>query len=293
MNRRWKFPDRSLLLLLGVLALAVWVIWRAVPALLMSAAIMMAMIVDARPPMPRAMKAMCDKDGGTRVYERVADVDGYAILPGEDSPTVEEIAGGKVSNATTWGGCFPCFEELVKNRYAFVETYYVDPTGRQRKNFKDTSYVAKTGLYRYRLVDRADNPELCGAFDRIRERIANLRRFDSSLGEWSEPGLSIFDRQFREFEPVLNGHCVHAEPIDAFSALYAIRHTRQIVGHSTWRGNPSDIERFRAYVGSADGKHAIAESVAYIYRGAPPHNTAILAECGGAFLPPITQILQP
>lgn len=297
MNRGWKFPDRSLLLLLSVLALAVWAIWRAVPSLLastkMTTALAMLMWINVNPPMPREMKAMCDKDAGLRIHERIADVDGYAILPGEDEPTIEQIASGKVSDAKMMGGCFPCFEELVKNRYAFIETYYIAPHERfDHGNIQADFYAARTGLYRYRLIRRIDNPGLCEPFDRVREGIDRLKY----AGRRNSPPLELlagkfltFDRQYGEFESALDGLCVYAQPIDSFSARYAIRTTGRMVGHGTWRGAPTNIWKSRTYVGSVDGKHPIAESVAYIL-SSPRANGH--ASCGKYFTLPITEILR-
>lgn len=299
MNRGGKFPDRPLLLLLGVLALAVWVIWRTFPSLLasakMSTKIAAIMWISVPPPMSGEMKAMCENDGGTRIYERVANVGGYAILPGEDQPTIEQIASGKVSGASIAGGCFPCFEELIKNRYAFVETYYVSPRERVRGgSYQVDFYAARTGLYRYRLVRRIDSPDLCEPFDRVRDRIEGLK----VDGRRNVPPLNLlrsefltFDRQYSEFESELDGLCVYAQPINAFSARYATRFTRRLVGHGRWRGAPTEIWKNRSYVGSVDGKHVMAESVRYNLFS--PKTIVQRKSCGSDSLPHITKILQP
>lgn len=240
--------------------------------------------------MPAELQAMCSKDGGVRVYEHASKVDGYAILPSSDSPTIEQIATGKISNADVVGGCFPCFRELIRDKYRYIETYFAAPRDRVREGafFRGDFYVSQTGLYRYSLVSRADNPALCERFDQV----LYLAQKGVVSSTYDKSALRAFVREYRNSETVMRDFCIYAKPISRFSAPFVSRLTRQVVWRGTWHSQPAYVYQHRDYVEARDGKRLIAEAISYVYWAGPPRGKRINS-CGGEVLPPIAQLLKP
>lgn len=235
------------------------------------------------------MRIMCEKDAGVRIYKHVANVEGYAILPEDDAPTIEEISAGNASNATMKGGCFPCFEHLIRDGYEYIETYYIKASERVATRgfgFRRDYDVNRTGLYRYKLIEREKNPDLCIPYDRMVYETRGPAKLNPSL---SDSSMGLFARQHLKYEKQMEGKCIYAEPIKQFSAPYLKRLRAEIVGESNRQGQ---LYKIRSTVAAADGS-LVAEGVAYSRVVGTDLMSIPEARCGNSVLPPITELLQP
>jgi len=241
------------------------------------------------------LKARCEEDAGVRVYSRATDVDGYARLPEEPEPTIEQIASGNVSDATMGGDCFPCFEELVRYGYAYVETYYISAKDRKKPapdyllfGLQRDYYTNQTGLYRYRLVDRNESPELCQPFDHMIEKAQAA----SVRGDRADARLIIFEREYREHMMALAGRCIYGERIAQYTAPYVIRRTKTVIEQHAWKTAGARIVKLRRTVETTGGD-VLAEGITYgLVRGEDPYSPA-RENCGSTQLPSLTEILSP
>jgi len=241
--------------------------------------------------MPDEMRKMCEEDAGAHVYGVAKNVEGYVNIFGDRSVTIEEIADGKVSNSTMQGGCFPCFRELLENGYSYLETFYISAADRAPKRsfgrLFDRDYdVKKTGLYRYQIIDRAKNPDLCLEYDRM---VFESRDMAHRSPVARDAYLIHFANDRLEFKDRMEGKCIYAEPIRKFQAkyIYELQNVTALESPSIGK-----IKRLSVSIKEADGK-VLAEGVYYgRIRGNDPMGIADF-RCGSVTLPPITEILQP
>lgn len=242
------------------------------------------------------MKALCEKDSGIHIYEEVSNVEGYAYFPENDEPSIDKIATGQIHDVDEIGDCFPCFSELIYDGYAYIESYYIAVEDRAPSRFAQmlglaparNYYASKTGLYRYRLVNRYDDPELCVAFDRVRlEAMGAARRKSPNDTAF----LKIFDREYPGIRQLQADQCIYAEPIQKFSAPYSIHRTRDVVSTSERDGQLVRIFRTSRTFSSRTGR-VVAEAVSYgLVIGEAPF-TPDAENCGLSAVP-ANQILVP
>lgn len=238
-------------------------------------------------------RRLCHVDGGVRIYRQARNVRGYAKLPFYYSrtfvpPTIAEITSGKVSDSPVTGGCFPCFHPLVRDGYDFFETYYVQAD--QRLRWGRDYDVEKTGLYRYQLIARKGHEEMCKPYDRLARKAEAATAADPMLA-YSEPELVLFNRQAREYAASLEGKCIFAQRIEAFSARYREQFRKDLLAqYDSWLGHGT-MFRFHHSVRERDGT-VLAESIAYQYVPSSGSSSSKVLQCGG-YLPKITELLPP
>lgn len=211
------------------------------------------------------MQELCEKDAGLHIYERIQNVEGYAVLPGQDnrsghkSLSVSEIASGQASSLMISGGCFPCFEELVGNGYRFIETYFVLPEGVPTDWRGDNHYVHETGLYRYQLVNRAEHADLCEAFDRILEGAkppASYPRLGYKLqGFWQD---------YQKYKSKLGDQCIVVNKINEYSAGYFIQTSIDTYKIYLFEGNRHKIIRHRVSIFHKNGDNILTKKIILI-----------------------------
>lgn len=238
-----------------------------------------------------AFENMCKVDAGVRVYDRPVDVAGYSMMPGADAPPIEEIAGGRVPKTRALGGCFPCFDELVKDGYQYIEAYYIgaaDREGQPVLGQKRDYYTSKTGLYRYELAERSEAGEMCEPFDRIRNETKELTKINPAL---ADPSMYRFAKQYEEYAATIENKCVVASAIESFSALYRIGLEQEIL---PWPTPNEMVYRRRSFIESKQGT-VVAEGVSYAYFDKVPQHYLEVADarCGSIVLPPVAELLQP
>lgn len=233
--------------------------------------------------------SLCAADAGIRIGRHVDGVAGYAIYPGDGEPSVEDIQEGNVSDAPALGGCFPCFKELIEDGYEYVEAFYVSAADRRDSPFveKRDYYVSGTGLYRYRLIDRESDSEVCTAFDRMWQESERLIHADPTFVDTT---LRRFAIEYVKYEKDIGNRCVSAERVDRFSARYRVGKSREEIELP----DSSVVYRKRNFVERDDGV-IIAEGVHYSLYLEPPKQRLAIADrrCGSLILPPLTDLLRP
>lgn len=233
----------------------------------------------------------CKVDAGVRVYDRPIDVAGYSEMPGVDAPSIEEIVGGRPPKSRARGGCFPCFDELVRDGYQYIEAYYIaaaDREGQPVLGRQRDYYTSKTGLYRYELLERSEAGERCDTFDRIRHETRGLTKINPAF---ADPSMYFFAKQFEEYAATIADKCVVASRIENFSALYRIGLEQEVL---PWSTPDETVYRRRSFIESKQGT-VVAEGVSYAYFSKVPQHYLKVADarCGSIVLPPVAELLRP
>ncbi|WP_293327300.1 hypothetical protein [Parvibaculum sp.] len=277
---------------MAAVGVACYAVWAMVPGFLFARSIVLLQQYQASiPKAPALMRGMCKRDGGLRIYKTTKNVDGYAILPPGGMQAAKKIAVGKVTGASFEGGCFPCFKELIGDGYEYIETYYVGEEDRLRSlTLSGAQYVRRTGLYRYRLVDRREEPYLCKQFDRY------LRVYEDSVLRGrakTYANVGAFKMQSAKYKEELHDKCIYAERISAFSSPYLLRHELKVVAEETEKGRSVRIRQFRNSVFYKDEQSVLAEAIGYVFYAGEGPNAISDESCGQLYLPPITKLLVP
>lgn len=175
---------------------------------------------------------LCDEYGPPIIDEVVA-VRGYAHSAVEFERTMEKFTLFPDQASDLRVGCFPCIQELVVDGYDFIEAYYVSAKDLGRieaaSKFQKIPrlggydlYVTETGWFRYRLVNRASDPELCEVFD-----ITLRRKGRDASGILKSRGkLNIQSHWLKKMD--VERQCISVEKIPAPSSRYLVENIRVI-----------------------------------------------------------------
>lgn len=247
---------------------------------------------------PEAMQALCDLDAGSSSTP-IFNVSGYARLLRVDRNSISSLAKGEPGSPYEIGGCFPCLQELIIDRFEFVETYYQSAADRKRIGlekgfdtpdyvFRD-QYVSETGLYRYELMSRVRSPEACRPFDDAVERA-----WRHSFSPVHKPDLQHFWRMYNELKTDLGDRCVVASRVSELTAPYIFETEVERVGSEPWWLVSGYIQRERERIVRRKDSAIVAQATAYRYLvHAADGRFHRRSSCGKTKLPDINQILFP
>lgn len=179
------------------------------------------------------MRELCDQNSSPVIDDFVNG--GYAYSPFEIERTIGKFEATAGMTANVNFDCFPCIQELLVDTYPFIEVFYV--SGKDVKHVERIStfqfpgrhsendgYVTETGWYRYSLVDRETNPELCALYDYV----ANPITYDSTRSKAKQRAL-LKARATRRRIPAFRkkmlasrGKCIAIEKIKAPTARHLV-----------------------------------------------------------------------
>lgn len=247
---------------------------------------------------PEEMQVLCELDAGSSSAP-IFNVSGYARLLRVDRNSVSSLAKGEPGSPYEIGGCFPCLQELIIDRFEFVETYYQSAADRKRigleKGFDTPDYVfrdryvSETGLYRYELRRRTRSPEACVPFDDAVERA-----WRHSFSPVNKPELEYFWRMYNELKTDLGDRCVVVSRISDLTAPYAFETEVKRVGSEPWRLVSGYIQRERERIIRRRDSALVAQATAYRYFvHAADGRFHRRSSCGKTGLPDINRILFP
>lgn len=159
------------------------------------------------------MRELCD-EYGPPVKGDVVGVKGYAFSSFKLEDTLGDFVLPEDQVATVRVGCNPCNAELVRDRYKYIEAFYVSAlelSNLERKSKLQIpakvrgrdGMVSKTGWYRYSLFNRDSAPEVCRPVPD---------------GRWMEDNRKAYFRS----------QCIGIEKIAAPTARYLIENTKVI-----------------------------------------------------------------
>ncbi|WP_420560183.1 hypothetical protein [Tepidicaulis sp.] len=241
--------------------------------------------------MPSDLTDLCESDLQGFVNP-VFGVEGYATIPFAHAVSLPDIAAGKYQRAPFSFGCFPCFKELVRDQYDYVESFYDAKDDPPYSEYGSRGMV--TGLYRYTLEARNDQTANCAEFD---DWVWRVWRAEASLAQGdyvSVSDLSQFGREYREYKSLLGNRCVVKKRIERLSAPYIYENRQDVIKPATWFLIGGDIVRYRRWVYERETKKPIAVHELFAFavktRGGSLEN---FTACSSERLPPINTILQP
>jgi hypothetical protein len=204
-------------------------------------------------------KALCENEIRGAATP-VTNVEGYAVIPDADKVSLSDMAVGKAQGEVAPFGCFPCFKELVRDGYRYVESFY-----NAKENWKDPYYGSanmETGLYRYTLQDRGSQPSNCVKFD---DWVWRVWRAETSQSLAPATDLSNFQQEYKAYRELLGDRCVVAKRIAALTAPYVYETRRDIIKSVTWFLINGRAARDREWVYERETRKTIAISESYSF----------------------------
>lgn len=236
--------------------------------------------------LPSALRELCESDLQGFVNP-VANVEGYAAIPYADRISLPKIIAGEGEENFHPFGCFPCLEELVRDQYAYVESYYVAKEGLQHSYYG--SRDMETGLYRYTLETRDSEMANCAEFD---DWVLRSRRADVSQSFVPATDLARFRHDYNQYKPLLGERCIVKKRIEKLSAPYVYETRREVIQPTTWFLIRSNIVRFRAWVYERESRRSVAIEEHYsLVVTTSGESKKSVGGCSTERLPPLKKIL--